>query len=43
MSVGGNYAVQMNENAPARPAIDKDLPFKPPVLAIRPAYVGVYS
>jgi len=39
MSVGGNYAVQMNKHAPAQPAIDKDLPFKTPVLAISRAYV----
>ena len=38
MSVGGNYAIQMNENAPARSAIDKDLPFETLMLATSRAY-----
>jgi len=33
-SDGKNDAVQMNENVPAQPVIDKDISFKTPVLAI---------
>ena len=37
MSVGGNHAVQMNENAPARPVIDKDPPVQDPGAGYQPS------
>ena len=43
MSDGKNDAIQMNENVPAQPVIDKDSSFKTSALAINPIYFHAYS
>jgi len=43
MSDGKNDAVQMNENVPVQPVIDKDSSFKTSALAITSIYVGASS